>query len=94
LSLSAVEPVTKEKVTLAEISSRDAAEIISTPMDAMLTSLACDRKRLHGNLPLSVQSTTGQAYAATRQLAGHTGLAGLDGHASLTGYAYSLKEVD
>jgi hypothetical protein len=42
----------KEKVTLAEISSRDAAEIISTPMDAMLTSLACDRKRLHGNLPL------------------------------------------
>jgi len=42
----------KEKVTLAEISSSDAPEIISTPMDAMLSSLACDRKRLHGNLPL------------------------------------------
>ena len=35
-----------------------------------------------------LQSTTGQDYAATRQLAGHTGLAGLAGHASLTGYAY------
>ena len=32
--------------------------------------------------------TTGQAYAAMRQLAGQTGLAGLDRHASLTGYAY------
>jgi hypothetical protein len=43
----------KEKVKLAEISSSDAAEIIiSTPMDAMLTSLACDRKKLHGNLPI------------------------------------------
>jgi hypothetical protein len=37
---------------------------------------------------LSVQTTSGQAYAATRQLAGHTGLAGLAGHASLTGNAY------
>ena len=38
---------------------------------------------------LSVQTTSGQAYyAATRQFAGHTGLAGLAGHTSLTGNAY------
>ncbi|KAL3823928.1 hypothetical protein ACHAXA_007899 [Cyclostephanos tholiformis] len=42
----------KGEVKLAEISSRDSAEIISTPMDAMLTSLACDRKKLHGKSPI------------------------------------------
>jgi hypothetical protein len=36
--------------------------------------------------------TTGQAYAATRQLAGQTGLAGLDRHASHTGYDFSGHE--
>jgi hypothetical protein len=42
----------------------------------------------NGLIYLSVQTTTGQAYAATRQLAGHTGLAGLARHASLTENAY------
>jgi hypothetical protein len=42
----------KGEVKLAEISSRDSAEIISTPMDAMLTSFACDRKKLHGKSPI------------------------------------------
>ena len=41
----------------------------------------CDR--------FSVLSSTRQAYAATRQLAGHTGLTNLVRHASLTGNAYS-----
>jgi len=42
----------KKNVLLAEKSSRDAAESIPTPMDAMLASLACEGKKLHGDPPI------------------------------------------
>ena len=39
----------ESRVMLSEKSSRDASEVISTPREAMLASLACERKQLQGD---------------------------------------------
>ena len=46
-----------EQLKLSELSLMDSGESILTPMDAMLASLACDGKKLNGNLPIRVGST-------------------------------------
>lgn len=42
----------EENAVLTEKSSRDSNATLLTPLDAMLASLACDKKKLHGNAPV------------------------------------------